>query len=162
MTEEFAGSPRHTLGVEWEVAFVDRDTRHLVPCAAEALEIIERDHPDHLIQREFLANTLELVTGVHDTVPDAMEDVGEQLEMVRTAEAKAVTRVTLNRTSGPVVIDRPDARVAMLLQPGQPERRVAMPLRELTECLSEELRRLDADEVYGEVLEKGLVRVGVA
>lgn len=85
MTEEFAGSPRHTLGVEWEVAFVDRDTRHLVPCAAEALEIIERDHPDHRIQREFLANTLELVTGVHDTVPDAMEDLGEQLEMIRTA-----------------------------------------------------------------------------
>ena len=79
MTEEFAGSPRHTLGVEWEVAFVDRDTRHLVPCAAEALEIIERDHPDHRIQREFLANTLELVTGVHDTVPDAMEDLGDKV-----------------------------------------------------------------------------------
>ena len=85
MTEEFAGSPRHTLGVEWEVAFVDRDTRELVPCAAEALDIIARDHPGHRIQREFLANTVELVTGVCDTVPDAMEDLGEQLGMVRDA-----------------------------------------------------------------------------
>lgn len=85
MTEEFVGSPRHTLGVEWEVAFVDRDTRELVPCAAEALDIIARDHPGHRIQREFLANTVELVTGVCDTVPDAMEDLGEQLGMVRDA-----------------------------------------------------------------------------
>ncbi|MFD5869428.1 glutamate--cysteine ligase [Corynebacterium sp. NPDC060344] len=85
MIEEFAGSPRHTLGVEWEVAFVDRDTRELVPCATDALDIIERDHPGHRIQREFLANTLELVTGVHDDVPGAMADLGEQLDMVRAA-----------------------------------------------------------------------------
>ena len=37
-----------------------------------------------------------------------------------------------------------------------------MPMRELRECLSEELRRLDPDEVYGETLVKGLRRVGVA
>lgn len=85
MIEEFTGSPRPTLGVEWEVAFVDRDTRELVPVAAEALELIDRDHPGHRIQREFLANTVELVTGVHDTVPQAMEDLGEQLDMVRAA-----------------------------------------------------------------------------
>ena len=84
------------------------------------------------------------------------------VDLVRQEDVKAVTRVTLERRSGPVVIDRPDARVAMLSQPGQPERRVSMPLRELIECLSEELRRLDADEVYGETLVKGLHRVGVA
>lgn len=84
------------------------------------------------------------------------------VEVVRQKDVKAVTRVVLERRSGPVVIDRPDARVASLVQPGQPERRVAMPLRELTECLSEELRRLDPDEVYGEVLVKGLERVGAA
>ncbi len=37
-----------------------------------------------------------------------------------------------------------------------------MPLRTLTECLAEELRRMDADEVYGEVLADGLERIGVA
>lgn len=85
MTEEFAGSPRHTLGVEWEVAFVDRGTRDLVPCAARALELIDARHPGHRIQREFLANTVELVTGVCDTVPEAMADLGQQLDMVREA-----------------------------------------------------------------------------
>ena len=34
-----------------------------------------------------------------------------------------------------------------------------MPLRELRECLSEDLRRLDPDEVYGEVLQHGLERI---
>jgi len=38
-------------------------------------------------------------------------------------------------------------------------RRVAMPLRELRECLSEDLRRMDPDEVYGEVLQHGLQEV---
>jgi hypothetical protein len=34
-----------------------------------------------------------------------------------------------------------------------------MPIRQLPECLAEELRRLDDDEVYGEVLTKGLARL---
>lgn len=85
MTEEFAGSPRPTLGVEWEIAFVDRGTRDLAPLAEEALGIIGRRSPDHRIQREFLANTLELVTGVCDDVPGAMADLGEQLDLVRAA-----------------------------------------------------------------------------
>lgn len=84
------------------------------------------------------------------------------VDVVRQTDVLGITRVVLERPSGPVVIDRPDARLAQLYQPGQPERRVAMPLRELTECLSEELRRLDPDEVYGEVLLRGLPRVGVA
>ena len=36
---------------------------------------------------------------------------------------------------------------------------IALPIRQLRECLAEELRRLDADEVYGEVLQKGLPRI---
>ena len=88
MTEQFAGSPRPTLGVEWEVAFVDRDTRDLAPLADEALRIIEAERPGHRIQREFLANTLELVTGVCTDVPMAVADLGDQLDLVRTAADK--------------------------------------------------------------------------
>lgn len=73
--------------------------------------------------------------------------------------AQGVTSVVLDRASGPVRIDRPDGRRATLTHPGQPERHLAMPLRELRECLSEDLRRMDADEVYGEVLQSGLARV---
>ena len=62
----------------------------------------------------------------------------------------------LERSGGPIVLDRPDGKTAALRQPGQPEHRIALPIRELRECLVEELRRLDPDEVYGEVLTKGL------
>ncbi|NTW38956.1 MAG: glucose-6-phosphate dehydrogenase assembly protein OpcA [Cellulomonadaceae bacterium] len=84
------------------------------------------------------------------------------VDIVREQDAPGITKVVLTRASGPVVIARPDGRIAFLDQPGQPERRTAMPLRELHECLAEELRRLDPDEVYGEVLVDGLARVGVA
>jgi glucose-6-phosphate dehydrogenase assembly protein OpcA len=84
------------------------------------------------------------------------------VEVVVHEDALAVTRVELDRVGGPVVIDRPDGRVATLIQPGQPERRVSMPLRQLTECVAEDLRRLDPDEVFGEVLAAGLGRIDVA
>ena len=50
--------------------------------------------------------------------------------------------------SGDIVLDRPDGKTAALRQPEQPEHRIALPIRQLRECLAEELRRLDPDEVY--------------
>ncbi len=79
--------------------------------------------------------------------------------VVRRRDADAITKVTLERKSGPIVLDRPDARVVTITQPGKPDRRVALPIRALSEALIEELRRLDPDEVYGEVLTKGLSRI---
>jgi len=80
--------------------------------------------------------------------------------VVRRRGAEAITRVTLERKSGPIVLDRPDGRTVTISQPGKPDRRVALPIRTLSEALIEELRRLDPDEVYGEVLTKGLAKVG--
>jgi glucose-6-phosphate dehydrogenase assembly protein OpcA len=102
----------------------------------------------------------------HPSVPLLAAWLAQALDCPVHAErqegVQAVTRVELARPSGPVVIERPDGRTATLCQPGQPIRRLAMPLRQLTECLSEDLRRLDPDEVYGEVLTSGLPKVGVA
>ena len=53
-------------------------------------------------------------------------------------------------------LHRPGRTVAVLSQPGQPDQQIAMPVRDLNACLAEELRRLDADEVYGEVITSGL------
>lgn len=64
--------------------------------------------------------------------------------------------VVMNRSSGPVTLSRPESTTATLQAPGQPERRVALPRRALRDCIAEELRRLDADEVYAEVLSGGL------
>ena len=44
------------------------------------------------------------------------------------------------------------ARSAALRQPGQPDRLVALARREVRDCLAEELRRLDPDEIYGAAL----------
>jgi glucose-6-phosphate dehydrogenase assembly protein OpcA len=56
-----------------------------------------------------------------------------------------------------VELDRPEGTVvATLTQPGQPERRVSLPPRSDRDCLAEELRRLDDDEIYAEVLTEGL------
>ncbi|KQR16063.1 glucose-6-phosphate dehydrogenase assembly protein OpcA [Cellulomonas sp. Leaf334] len=81
------------------------------------------------------------------------------VEIERIKDAPAITQVRLERASGDIVLDRPDGKTAALRQPDQPEHRIALPIRQLRECLAEELRRLDADEVYGEVLQKGLTRI---
>ncbi|MGH3937090.1 MAG: glucose-6-phosphate dehydrogenase assembly protein OpcA [Pseudonocardiaceae bacterium] len=69
-----------------------------------------------------------------------------------------VSSAVLERSSGPVELIRPHGRVGTLRQPGQPERRVALKRRSVRECLAEELRRLDPDEIYQEAL-AGLVEV---
>jgi glucose-6-phosphate dehydrogenase assembly protein OpcA len=81
------------------------------------------------------------------------------VEIDRQKDATAITQVRLERRSGPIVLDRPDGKTAALSQPEQPEHRIAMPIRQLRECLAEELRRLDADEVYGDTLVRGLARI---
>ncbi len=63
-----------------------------------------------------------------------------------------VHSVRLNRASGPIELIRPDAKIGSLTQTGQPERRVVLTRRAVADCLSEELRRLDADETYAAAL----------
>ena len=46
--------------------------------------------------------------------------------------------------------------MATLSQPGQPERKIALPRRTDVDCVIEELRRLDPDELFADVLTKGL------
>ncbi|HEY0119056.1 MAG TPA: glucose-6-phosphate dehydrogenase assembly protein OpcA [Cellulomonas sp.] len=81
------------------------------------------------------------------------------VEIDRIPGAPAITEVRLERASGPIVLDRPDGKTAELHQPDRPSHRIALPIRQLKECLIEELRRLDPDVVYGEVLTKGLPKV---
>jgi glucose-6-phosphate dehydrogenase assembly protein OpcA len=77
----------------------------------------------------------------------------------KTAPGTGMVAVTLVRPSGKVTIDRPDGSVATLSQPGQPERKIAMPRRSDVECITEELRRLDPDELFADVLTHGLAEL---
>jgi glucose-6-phosphate dehydrogenase assembly protein OpcA len=81
---------------------------------------------------------------------------------VRTKPGTGVMSVRLDRKSGPVDLVRPDGSVATLSQPGQPDRRISLKRRGLAECLADELRRLDADEVYEEALTRGLAMLSPA
>jgi len=83
---EFNGSPGATLGVEWELAFVDRASGDLVPVADEVLAAVPPPEPGHpaRVHRELLLNTVELVTDVCRTVPEAIADLRESLAVVRS------------------------------------------------------------------------------
>ncbi|MDK4232462.1 glutamate--cysteine ligase [Corynebacterium accolens] len=86
--EVFARSPEPTLGVEWEVALVDRDSRDLVPRGAELIDLATAAHPDIHVEKEFLQNTVELVTGICTTVPEAMAELETSLAAVEEAADK--------------------------------------------------------------------------
>lgn len=70
-------------------------------------------------------------------------------------------RVRLTRKGGDIELHRPDHDVAELYQPNQPVQRISLPRRGLRDCLAEELRRLDPDEVFGEVITEGLARTNL-
>lgn len=74
----------------------------------------------------------------------------------RTPHGSGIRGVRLERPGGPVELVRPGDLVATMTQPGQPERRISLRRRGDAECLADELRRLDADEAYAEVLRTGL------
>ncbi len=75
----------------------------------------------------------------------------------RTEAGTGMISVRLERTGGPLLLERPDGNVARLSQPGQPDRRVSLARRSDRDCLVEELRRLDPDDIYREVLTRGLL-----
>ncbi|WP_338747743.1 glucose-6-phosphate dehydrogenase assembly protein OpcA [Janibacter alittae] len=79
------------------------------------------------------------------------------VSLVRSRTGTGVVSVRLQRDSGPIDLVRPLlGATATLDQPGQPRRAIALAPRSDAECLADELRRLDADEVYEDALTKGL------
>ncbi|MFJ8893445.1 glutamate--cysteine ligase [Leifsonia sp. NPDC102414] len=84
MQIEFSESERSTVGVEWELALVDASTGALVQIAQEVLDALSTDGEEHpQITHELLLNTVELVSKVHRTVPDAIEDLQGLIGLVR-------------------------------------------------------------------------------
>lgn len=68
--------------------------------------------------------------------------------------------VHLERASGTITLDRLVPGVATLTQPNQPNHDISLPRRSLRDCLAEELRRLDPDDLFGEVVRNGLGALG--
>ena len=85
MRIDFARSDRSTLGIEWELALVDRDTGDLVPDAPEILAStsIAGDDGESRITSELLTNTVEVVTGVNRTVAAGLADLQRTIDELR-------------------------------------------------------------------------------
>ena len=69
-----------------------------------------------------------------------------------TSGGPGITEVVLQTKEGDIGLTRTDARQATLRRPGWPERQVALKRRGTAELLTEELRRLDPDDIYGATL----------
>ncbi|MFK4104580.1 glucose-6-phosphate dehydrogenase assembly protein OpcA [Streptomyces sp. NPDC019531] len=111
-------------------AALDQARAEIISGAVEA----EQDNP----AAELLARWLEARLKV-------------KIDRVVTA-GPVVTAVRLGTANGEVVIDRPEGPLATLSLPGQPSRTLALKVRSTSELIAEELRRLDADEMYAVAL----------
>ena len=85
MAIPFAASSRSTLGVEWELALVDSDSGDLRQVAQTILDALSPDGSQHpAIRQELLLNTVEVVSKVCTTTGEAIGDLTESVELLRT------------------------------------------------------------------------------
>lgn len=77
----------------------------------------------------------------------------------RSRAGTGMVSVRLERKSGNIDLVRPEGSTATLSQVGQPDRKISLARRKSAECLADELRRLDPDEIYEETLVRGLPRI---
>ncbi|WP_435299445.1 glutamate--cysteine ligase [Timonella sp. A28] len=81
----FAHSERSTLGIEWELALVDKDSGDLRQVAQTLLDEVSPDGTQHPhIRQELLLNTVEIVTNVCTTVEEAGQDLSRSIELLQT------------------------------------------------------------------------------
>ncbi|WP_223690585.1 glucose-6-phosphate dehydrogenase assembly protein OpcA [Leifsonia poae] len=80
----------------------------------------------------------------------------------RATGSSGIHGVRMGRASGVIELEREIPNIARLSQPNQPTHDLSLPRRSLRDCLAEELRRLDPDDLYGEVITKGLDQLEAA
>ncbi len=79
----FAQSGRSSVGIEWELALVDKDSGDLRQVAQTILDMVEPDGAQHPhIRQELLLNTVEIVTGVCQTIGQAGKDLQRSLDQL--------------------------------------------------------------------------------
>lgn len=72
------------------------------------------------------------------------------------AGSSGIHGVKLVRASGVIELERSHVNIVTLVQPNQPTHDISLARRSLRDCLAEELRRLDPDDLFGEVITNGL------
>jgi glucose-6-phosphate dehydrogenase assembly protein OpcA len=83
--------------------------------------------------------------------------IGMRLDVpvtVQEAEGPGITAAALDTADGPIRVERVSGTTGTLIRPGAPSSTIRVPSRTLPELLAEELRRLDTDETYGQVIQR--------
>jgi carboxylate-amine ligase len=87
---DFRASQRATLGIEVEFELVDRETRELRSGASEILAVLGDGKGK--VKHELLESTLEVITGICETVGEARADLEATLaEIAPVAEARGMS-----------------------------------------------------------------------
>ncbi|KJL43391.1 glutamate--cysteine ligase [Microbacterium trichothecenolyticum] len=86
MTVPFATSARSSVGLEWELMLADTATGDLIPRGPELLAALEERSTleRYTVTGELLTNTVELTSGIGDTVAAAVDDIADAIAEVRT------------------------------------------------------------------------------
>ncbi|ADP84110.1 glutamate--cysteine ligase [Pseudofrankia inefficax] len=82
----FSSSPRTSLGIEWELELVDLQTRQLRGASTEILEEFAGkvgDEDAEKAKHELFESTIEVITGVCGTVPEALADLSGTIDVLR-------------------------------------------------------------------------------
>lgn len=99
----------------------------------------ESGNPSAALLGGWLQARLGVVAPVETSGGPGVTEAG--IDVGRDAAATYAIRVT-----------RPDGRLATLSRTGEPDRLLPLPRREIGDLLAEELRRMDADEIYADAL----------
>ena len=80
----FNSSERASLGVEWELQLVDRQTRELTAGAVEILAELTPEGAEEpaKAKHELLQSTVEVITGICTTVAEAQADLAGTVEAI--------------------------------------------------------------------------------
>jgi carboxylate-amine ligase len=82
MRIEFTRSARSRLGIEWEIACVDRRSGELAPAAPDLLSKLGSADTFPHVTQELLTNTVEIVSAPHHRAADAVADLMRLVERV--------------------------------------------------------------------------------
>ncbi|MDO4910173.1 MAG: glutamate--cysteine ligase [Corynebacterium sp.] len=91
--QPFARSEKPTLGVEWEVGIIDARTGDLVPMAGPLIEAAHKIDPDLHVEREFLANTVEVVSPIFESASEVSGFL-EKAKSTLTEASKSASELT--------------------------------------------------------------------
>lgn len=83
----FGKSDQGTIGIEWELALLDAQNLDLAPRAPEILAALGDSETGHY-RAEFMDHIIEIVTGVHASVPEAVDELRTLMTALQAEAAK--------------------------------------------------------------------------